>query len=120
MLGLLAVGLKTFHDATSQTTETEIAQRIANQLQLANYSTLSTQSASTNYYFTQDGSLTTSSGAVYFAQINAPSVLSVPGGSGSNASSVNTNTLTFVISIWSVSSPQATNAFAIQIANNGS
>jgi uncharacterized protein (TIGR02598 family) len=120
MLGLLAVGLKTFHDATSQTTETQIAQQMANQLQLANYSTLSAQPASTNYCFTQEGVLTNSTGAVYFAKINAPSVLSVPGGASSSASSVNTNTLTFVISIWSVNSPQTTNAIAIQIANNGS
>ena len=118
MLGLLTVGLKTFHDAMSQTTETEIAQQMANQLQLATFSTISSQSASTNYCFTQEGVLTNAANAVYFAKINAPSVLTVPGGSAS--STLTTNTLTFVISIWSANSPQTINAFAIQIANNGS
>jgi uncharacterized protein (TIGR02598 family) len=118
MLGLLTVGLKTFHDTMSVTTETEIAQQMANQLELANYSSLSSQPASTNYCFTQEGLLTNATSAVYFAKVSAPTLLTIPG--GSTSSTVNTNTLTFVISIWCVNSPQTTNAIAIQIANNGS
>jgi uncharacterized protein (TIGR02598 family) len=126
MLGLLTVGLKTFHDAMSQTTETEIAQQLANQLQLANFSTLAANKTGSTNYFTQEGiqltnaagSTTAPTSTVYTATINAPSVLTVPG--GDSTSTITTNTMTFVISIWSVNSPQTTNAFAIQIANNGS
>jgi len=118
MMGLLTVGLKTFHDTISQTTETEIAQQMANQLQLANFSSVSAQGASTNYGFTQEGLLTNTANALYFAKVSAPSVFTVPG--GSTSSTLSTNTLTFVISIWCVSSPQTTNAISIQIANNGS
>jgi len=118
MMGLLTVGLKTFHDTMSQTTETEIAQQMANQLQLANYSSISSQGTSTNYGFTQEGLLTNAASAIYFAKVSAPSVFTVPGGSAT--STIATNTLTFVISIWSANSPQTTNAISIQIANNGS
>jgi uncharacterized protein (TIGR02598 family) len=126
MLGLLTVGLKTFHDAMSQTTETEIAQQISNQLQLANFSSISGIKNSSNYYFTQEGlqltngssTSTAPASTVYTASVAAPSVLAVPGVT-SSTSSLATNTMTFVISIWSVNSPQTTNAFAIQIANNG-
>ncbi len=116
MMGLLTVGLKTFHDAMSATTETEIAQQMANQLQLANYSTIKSATTPTTYYFTQEGIQTTAANAVYYAQVAPPTVLTVPG--ATTATSL--NTLTFVVSIWSVSSPQTINAIPIQIANNGS
>lgn len=54
MLGLLSVGLRTAHDAISTTTEAEIRQQLANQLQLSNYSTIAASGATT-YYFTQEG-----------------------------------------------------------------
>ena len=116
MMGLLTVGLKTAHDAMSATTETEIAQQMANQLQIANYSNIKTQTTPTHYYFTQEGLQTNAANAVYFAKIAPPTALTVPGGTAATS----LNTLTFVISIWSASSPQAINVTPIQIANNGS
>jgi uncharacterized protein (TIGR02598 family) len=113
MLGLLTVGLKTYHDAISETTETEIAQQMANQLQLAAYSVIATNTANVSY-FTQEGQATNAAAAVYCASVSAPASLAVRG-----ALSSSTNTLTFIISIWSKNSPQTTNAIPIQIANNG-
>jgi uncharacterized protein (TIGR02598 family) len=115
MLGLLTAGLVTFHDAINATTEAEITQQLANQLELANYSSI-TNSGVSNYYFTMEGIPTNAASAVYLATVSAPAKLTVPGGSATYP----TNTLTFVISIWSKSSPQVTNAIPIQIANNGS
>jgi uncharacterized protein (TIGR02598 family) len=115
MIGLLGVGLKTFHDAISTTTEAEITQQLANQLQLASYSGM-TNSGPTNYYFTQEGIATNANNAVYSATVSAPARLTVPGAD----TSYPTNILTFTISIWSKSSPQITNAIPIHIANNGS
>jgi uncharacterized protein (TIGR02598 family) len=115
MMGLLTVGLKTFHEAINATTESEITQRLANELALSKYSSLSTSSLS-NYYFTQEGIQTNSANAIYYATVSAPAKLNVPGGDPSYP----TNTLTFIISISSKSSPQSTNAIPIHIANNGS
>jgi uncharacterized protein (TIGR02598 family) len=115
MLGLLTAGLQTFHDAINATTEAEITQQLANQLQLASYANLTTNGASTNY-FTQEGVLTNATSYVYEATVSPPAKLTVPGGS----TSYPTNTLTFIISVWSKSSPQVTNATPVQIANNGS
>jgi len=116
MLGLLTIGLKTFHDAINTTTEAEITQQIANQLELANYSTISTNTTSTYYYFTQEGIATNADSAIYSAAVSAPVKLTVPGGN----SAYSTNTLTFIISIRCKSSPQVTNAIPFHIANNGS
>ncbi len=115
MLGLLSVGLRTAHDAISTTTETEICQQLANQLQLSNYSTIST-SGPTTYYFTQEGFATNQANAVYTATVSAPTTLTAPGNTPANSA----NMKSVVISIWSVSSPQHTNAVPIEIANNGS
>jgi len=115
MLGLLGIGLKNYHDAINTTTEAEITQQIANQLELASYSVIATNTATT-YYFTQEGVATNAAGAIYSASVSAPAKLTVPGGNSASS----TNTLTFTISIWSKSSPQVTNAIPIHIANNGS
>jgi len=115
MMGLLTMGLKTYHDAINATTESEITQQLANQLELAKYSSISTSTTS-NYYFTQEGISTNAANAIYSATVSAPAKLNVPGGSASFP----TNTLTFIISISSKSSPQVTNAIPIHIANNGS
>jgi len=118
MLGLLSVGLKTFHDAINATTEAEITQQLANQLRLASFSSVQGVTTPSTYYFNQEGVATNASSAIYFASVNPPSKLAVPG--GSSVATTQTNTLTFVISVWSKSSPQATNATPIHIANNGS
>lgn len=117
MMGLLSIGLETVHDAINTTTEAEIAQQIANQIQLANYSSISTNTTAVSYYFTQDGIATNAVSAVYLATVGVPQALTVPGGT---APSAYTNTLTCVISIWSKSAPQITNSIPIQISNNGS
>src|SRR6187402_786674 len=108
MLGLLSVGLKTFHDAINATTESEITQQLANQLRLANFSSVQNATTTSTYYFNQEGVATNAAGAIYFASVNPPSKLAVPG--GGSIPTTQTNTLTFVISVWSKSSPQATNA----------
>jgi uncharacterized protein (TIGR02598 family) len=115
MLGLLCVGVQTAHEAISTTTEAEIAQQLANQLQLGAYSTVSS-SPSTNFYFTQEGFATNAANAVYFANISAPATLTTPGGNAANSF----NMKKVVISIWSLSAGQRTNEIPIEIANNGS
>ncbi len=117
LLGLLTVGIQRFHDAKNTTVESEISQQLANQLQLANYSSISANNL-TVFYFTDEGVATNASSAIYTATISAPTQLIVPG--ASNPTTTNTNTLAFVIAIKSVSSPQITNSFPIQVANNGS
>ncbi len=116
LMGLLTVGLKTFHEAMGATTKAEIAQRLANQLQLASYSAISTNTTASYYYFTEEGLATNASGGIYSARIDPPTKFTVPGGDSTAAA----NTLKVVIYIWSKNSPQATNAVPIQIANNGS
>jgi uncharacterized protein (TIGR02598 family) len=113
MMGLLCVGVQTEHDAISTTTEAEIAQQLASELQLASYSVVSASPA-TNYYFTQEGFATNRANAVYFASVSAPTVVTAPGSPNSSA-----NMKKAVISIWSISSPHQTNAIPIEIANNG-
>lgn len=116
MMGLLVAGISTFHDAINATTETQIAQQLANKLALADYSTIITNQALV-YQFTQEGLPTTNAAeAVYSARVSSPSTLLVPGASAGQVS----NTATFVISIWSKTSPGSTNAIPLQIANNGS
>ena len=116
LMGLLTVGLKTFHDAMTTTTEAEISQQISNQLQLANFSTISTNTQPTYYYFTEEGVSTNAANAIYTAQVQPPQKLTVPGGDPTSTA----NTLTFEILIWSKNAPQTTNAAPVQIANNGS
>ncbi len=116
MMGLLTVGLADFHDAMNASTETQIAQQLASQIELSDFSVASNQAAGT-YYFTDEGLATNAAGAVYSATVSAPAKLYVP---GEPANSSSTNTLTFLISISCKSSPQTTNVIPIQIANNGS
>lgn len=114
IVGLLGMGLKNFHDAIDTTTEAQITQRLANELQLGSYANL-TNAASTNYYFTPEGLETNAGSAIYTATIAPPVNLTVPGAGASYP----TNTMAFSISIWSKSAPQTTNVNAVYISNNG-
>ena len=116
MMGLLTVGLKTAKEAISATTETAIAQQMANQLQVANYSSIKGLASDTVHYFTQEGiEQPTSTGAIYTATVKIPKALVVPG--ATEATSLNTKT--FVVEIKNLKSAQPLNAIPIQIANNG-
>ena len=116
LMGLLTVGLKTFRDAMTTTTESEISQQLSNQLQLASFSALENTNQSSYYYFTEEGCATNAGSAIYSARIDPPVKFTVPGGD----TSATPNTLKLVIYIWSKTSPQTTNAVPVQIANNGS
>lgn len=110
MMGLLTVGLNTFHDAVNTTTETEITQQVAHDIQLGSFT-----NTAASYYFTADGVATNSGAAYYYASVHSPTKLTVPGG---DAQSI-TNTMTFVISVWCKSAPKITNAVPIYVANTG-
>ncbi len=110
MMGLLTVGLNTFHDAVNTTTEIEITQQVAHDIQLGSFT-----NAASSYYFTSDGVATNSAAAFYYASVLPPAKLTVPGGDPQSA----TNTMTFVISVWCQNAPKVTNAVPIYVANTG-
>ncbi|MBN8710765.1 MAG: hypothetical protein BGO12_00785 [Verrucomicrobia bacterium 61-8] len=116
MMGLLVAGIGTFREAVNATTEAQIAQQLANKMSLADYSAIVTNSEKV-YHFTQEGLPVQNAGeAIYSAKVSAPTKLLVPGATSDGVS----NTSTVVISIWSKTSPESTNAIPLQIANNGS
>ena len=114
MVGLLAVGLGTFHDAINATTEAQILQQIAGQIEVGSFSAAANQ-ATTHYYFTPEGVSTDASSAFYYADVPPPGKLAVPGASA-NASG---NTLTYVISIWCKNAPRTVHACPLYVANAG-
>ncbi|HEY8965050.1 MAG TPA: Verru_Chthon cassette protein B [Candidatus Methylacidiphilales bacterium] len=109
LVGLLAVGLSTFHDAVNATTESQILQQIAGQIELGSF----TNSAAARYYFTSEGMATNAAAAFYTAEVPPPAKFAVPGGTSTG------NTVTYVVSIRSKSAPKTTHAWPLFIANSG-
>jgi len=137
MLGLIPMGLTTFHKAMGNTIEADIVQNLTNDILLANFSSVYQYNNQT-YYYDSEGSPLPSSGSVpagtvYKALVTIKGVDSsgatsssyapvslANGATGGVSSSTATSTSAYnvAITITNVSSPTQSDVFPIIVPNN--
>jgi len=137
MLGMIPMGLTTFHKAMGNTIEADIVQSLTNDILLANFSSLYQYNNQT-YYYDAEGSPIPSSGAVptgtvYKAVVTIKGVDSTGGtassyapvalangstGGVSSTTSSSTSAYNVSITITNVSSPAQSDVFPIIVPNN--
>jgi uncharacterized protein (TIGR02598 family) len=120
-MGLMAVGLTTFHGATDRTIQAQITQRVVGAVRQTDFSRLSQLNDSTFYYDDQglevtDASAITAKRYVYSAKISVTNSTIIP----STLSAASQYLATISVNIASISSPQSPLLFTTVVSDNGS
>jgi len=137
MLGLIPMGLISFHRAQGNTIEADIVQNLTNDILLANFSNLYTYNNVT-YYYDNEGTLLGNSATgslpantVYKAKVTLAAVSNSTGsgisyapaalenaGVQSGTSTVNTSAYNVTITITSVGNSTQSDPFSVIVSNN--
>lgn len=127
VLGLMPVGLTTLRQATEQTIESQIVQKIGSEVQLTSYSKLAANFSGKTFYYSDQGDYLGSSPASVPADTRYRAVAtlsnSVFPGSTNAPSALSDSLVTMRIDIVRVSGGAAaknTNSYSLQIPNSGS
>jgi len=127
VLGLMPVGLTTLRQATEQTIESQIVQKIGSEAQLTSYSKLASSFSGKTFYYSDQGNYLGSSpaSAPVDTRYRAVATLSscVFPGSTNAPTTLSASLVTMRIDIVSGSSEAAaknTNSYSLQIPNSGS
>ena len=122
LLGLLPLGLNSFHQAMSNNVESQIVQNLASNMQLASYAQVGSVTSgpySQPLYFDSDGiARTSASGAIYTVTVKSSTDLSGTPLFSANATLSSGVGTTLLMAITAVSQPSVTNYFPIILANN--
>jgi uncharacterized protein (TIGR02598 family) len=121
LLGLLPVGLKTFRTAMDTSAQSQIAQRVATDIQQARFSDLNSSSYASDHfpqYFDDQGMVVSNAddpNRIYTVSLASPaSATSLPGVSGTGSS-----LLIFKLSIAARDATRGANVFSVVVADKG-
>ena len=125
LIGMIPIGITSFHQAMGNTVESEVVQNLSNDILLASFNDLY-QYNGQSYYYDADGSpLTSASGAVYTATVgmvgldstNSPLALT-NNGVATTSTPVNTSAYRLTITITCINNPLQPHLYPLIIANN--
>ena len=122
-MGLLPLGMNSFHRAVNNTVEVDIVQSLSTDMQLSSYANVTSTTTgpySKPFYYDAGGSkLNSSVGAIYTATFMSSTDLSTTPLFGSSSSQLASGMgTTVVMALTSVSQPAVTNYFPIILTNN--
>ncbi len=126
LIGMIPIGITSFHQAMGNTVEAEIVQNLSNDILLADANGLGQYTSQPFYYDSMGVPLSSSANAVYTATItmvpvssaNSPTSLAYNGGVVTSTSGANTSAYNLTISILCVNSPLQPHKYSVIVANN--
>jgi uncharacterized protein (TIGR02598 family) len=115
LVGMLPVGLSNARAAMEVQTQARITQRIAAELQLTPFLTISDGSYQSNFprFYNEEGSPAASAEGIYTVTAAPPGQLELPGGQS------NTNVLLLTFGIQKKTAPGVAEAFSLIASNTG-
>ena len=126
LIGMIPIGITSFHQAMGNTVESEIVQNLSNDILLADANGLGQYTTQSFYYDSMGVPLTTSANAVYTATItlapvssaNSPTSLVYNNGVTTSTAGANTSAFNLTITIQCVNNPLQPHKYSVIVSNN--